>query len=90
MAYADDLAAASRWYKLRLAAVVLAVGLSLLGVALEIHWFHIPRAAAWAAGGLFSILEGRAQGRLGRDGDGCYLRAALLALLAIGCFVWLD
>lgn len=85
MSYEGDLQAVERFEKLRVFAIVVAVGLLALSLLLDIPWIHYPRGLAWGAAGMFSFYEGRAVKRLGRDPDASYLRGALCVLVGIIC-----
>ncbi|HEY8072604.1 MAG TPA: hypothetical protein VIF62_00800 [Labilithrix sp.] len=87
MAYADDVRAVKDLYRYRVAAMIAAgVLLALDAVTdLPLSW---PRAIAWTIAGAISIKEGRAVKRLGRDPDGCWLRAALFFVVAVVCIAW--
>lgn len=83
MSYSEDLAAALRYEKLRIAALIVAFSCSLASAVLDgFEWLVWPRAIAWAVAGIFSIMEARAMKRLGRDNDYAILRAILLWVVA--------
>ena len=83
MSYNDDLAAALRYEKLRIAALIVAFSCTLATMLLEgFEWLAWPRAIAWAVAAVFSLFEARAMKRLGRDNDYAILRAILFLIVA--------
>lgn len=83
MSYNDDLAAALRYEKLRIAALIVAFSCTLATMLLEgFEWLAWPRAFAWGVAGIFSLFESRAMKRLGRDNDYAILRAILFFVIA--------
>ncbi len=82
MSYGDDVAALVRLEKLRLLALVIALGSSLAAVIVDLDWIHWPRAFGWLAGAVVCALEARVEKRLGRDPDGSWLRAVMFGLVA--------
>ena len=83
MSYNDDLAAALRYEKLSIAALIVAFSCTLASMLLEgFEWLAWPRAIAWGIAGIFSLFEAGAMKRLGRDNDYAILRAILFFIVA--------
>jgi hypothetical protein len=83
MSYNEDLAAALRYEKLRIAALIVAFSCTFAAMLLEgFEWLAWPRAIAWGVAGIFSLCESRAMKRLGRDNDYAILRAILFFIVA--------
>ena len=78
MSYNEDLAAVSRYGKLRLASLVVAFSCTFAAMLLDgAHWLTWLHAFGWLGAGTFSLFESRAIKRLGRDNDYAILRAIL-------------
>lgn len=87
MAYTEDVRALERLEKYRVLALVVAIGLLIVSIVLELDWLAWPRAFAWSAAGVVSLLESRVLKRMGRSPDAAYLRAVLFFLVAVLCLV---
>lgn len=79
--------ALERLDRYRLIALVTAVALLIVSIVFDVDWLAWPRAIAWAAAGVISILEGRIHKRMGHNPGGAYLRAALFFLVALLCVI---
>jgi len=83
MAYADDIAKLHRLGRYRLVALIAAMACLILSLLLEDgRWLDWPRAAAWSAAGVISVLEARVCKKLGRNADGYWFRAIMMFLVA--------
>jgi 4-amino-4-deoxy-L-arabinose transferase-like glycosyltransferase len=85
MAYAEDVKTLARLQKYRLVGVVIAVSLSILAVVVDVSLWT-PRFLAWVAIAVICCLEARVTKRLGRDATACWLRAAVMGLVAVSYF----
>ena len=83
MAYDEDIRALEQLERARLLAIVVAIGLLVVSIVLDVDWLDWPRAFAWAAAAVVSLFESRVLKRMGRSPDGAYLRAALFLLVAV-------
>lgn len=70
-----------KWERLFFVSFFVAIALLLAQIVLDWAFLDWPRAGAWTAAGVFSILQGLAERRAGRDGAGLVFRG-----LACFCF----
>ncbi|MGE0791603.1 MAG: hypothetical protein AB7S26_38360 [Sandaracinaceae bacterium] len=87
MAYDEDVRTLAKLEKVRMMAMILAIGMLFVSIAFDLDVLDYPRAAAWATAGIVSILEARVLKRMGRDPDISYLWAVLYFLVA-GLTLW--
>lgn len=71
----------------RVLSLIVAIGLLILSVLTGWEWLDWPRALAWAAAAVVTVLEARVLERLGRNARTTYLFALLYLLVAILCLV---